>query len=144
MQETQDSWVQSLGWEDPLERKCRPLTPIFFSWKIPWTKEPNVLQSKGCKESDTAEQLSMHAVIKKRSRKGKNNLGLEELYFITNLLFTCLAYLGCFVETSGWVGVREVFGLYHNVYIWVSVYSQSAFLLPVLFFDYWTFLKYNM
>ena len=29
------------------------------AWKIPWTEEPGGLQFMGCKESDTAEQLSL-------------------------------------------------------------------------------------
>ena len=31
-----------------------------LAWRIPWTKEPGVLQSMGFKESDMTEQLSMH------------------------------------------------------------------------------------
>ena len=43
MQETQ---IQSLGWEDPLEKEMA----IHFSilaWRIPWTEEPGRLQSMG-------------------------------------------------------------------------------------------------
>ena len=29
-----------------------------LAWRIPWTEEPGGLQSMGCKESDTTEQLS--------------------------------------------------------------------------------------
>ena len=43
MQETQ---VQSLGWEDPLEKKMAPHSSI-LAWKIPWTEEPGRLQSMG-------------------------------------------------------------------------------------------------
>jgi len=39
MQETQEMWVQPLGWEDPWRRKWQP-TPVFLLEKIPWTKEP--------------------------------------------------------------------------------------------------------
>ena len=31
-----------------------------LAWKIPWTEDPGRLQSMGCKESDTAEQLHFH------------------------------------------------------------------------------------
>ena len=41
MQETQ---VQSLGWEDPLE-KGMAIHSSVLAWKIPWTKEPGELQS---------------------------------------------------------------------------------------------------
>ena len=29
------------------------------AWRIPWTEEPGELQSWGCKESDTTEQLTL-------------------------------------------------------------------------------------
>ena len=48
MQETQ---VQSLGWEDPLEKAMAPHSST-LAWKIPWTEEPGRLQSLGSKESD--------------------------------------------------------------------------------------------
>ena len=38
-QETQEMWVQPLGWEDPWRRKWQP-TLVFLLEKIPWTKEP--------------------------------------------------------------------------------------------------------
>ena len=43
MQETQ---VQSLGWEDPLEKGMATDSSI-LDWKIPWTEEPGSLQSMG-------------------------------------------------------------------------------------------------
>ena len=41
MQETQ---VQSLGWEDPLEKGMATHSSI-LAWRIPWTEEPGGLQS---------------------------------------------------------------------------------------------------
>ena len=43
MQETQETWVRSLGWEDPLEEGVATHSGI-LAWKIPWTKEPGWLQ----------------------------------------------------------------------------------------------------
>ena len=39
-----ETWVQSLGWEDPLEEAWRP-TPVFLPGEFPWTEEPGGLQS---------------------------------------------------------------------------------------------------
>ena len=39
-------WVQSLGWEDPLEKEMATLFSI-LAWRIPWTEEPGGLQSRG-------------------------------------------------------------------------------------------------
>ena len=42
----QESWVHSLGWEDPLEKGMATNSSI-LAWRIPWTKEPGRLQSMG-------------------------------------------------------------------------------------------------
>ena len=46
MQETQETWVQSLGQEDPLEEGMATQFSI-LAWRIPWTEEPDTLQSMG-------------------------------------------------------------------------------------------------
>ena len=50
----QKTWVQSLVWEDLLEKEMATHSSI-LAWRIPWTEEPGRLQSMGCKESDTTE-----------------------------------------------------------------------------------------
>ena len=42
----QESWVQSLGWEDPLEKEIATHSGI-IAWKIPWMEEPGGLRSMG-------------------------------------------------------------------------------------------------
>ena len=42
----QETWVQSLGWEDPLEEGMATHSSI-LAWRIPWTEEPGRLQSMG-------------------------------------------------------------------------------------------------
>ena len=39
MQEMQEMGIQSLGWEDPLEKEMATYSSI-LAWKIPWTEEP--------------------------------------------------------------------------------------------------------
>ena len=46
MQETEEMWVRSLGWEDPLEEEMATYSSI-LAWKIPWTKKLGRLQSMG-------------------------------------------------------------------------------------------------
>ena len=46
MQEMQETWVRSLGQEDPLEKEMATHSSI-LAWKIPWTEEPSGLQSTG-------------------------------------------------------------------------------------------------
>ena len=49
MQELQEMWVQSLGWEDPLEQEMATHSST-LAWKMPWTEEP-----WDCKEVDMTE-----------------------------------------------------------------------------------------
>ena len=42
------TWVQSLGWEDPLDKEMGTHSSILV-WRIPWTEEPGGLQSTGSK-----------------------------------------------------------------------------------------------
>ena len=49
----QETGVQSLGCEGPLEKKVVTNSSI-LAWKVPWKDEPGKLQSMGSQESDTA------------------------------------------------------------------------------------------
>ena len=49
--EMQETWVRSLGPEDPLEKKMAMCFPSVFAWEIPGTEEPGGLQSMGSQES---------------------------------------------------------------------------------------------
>ena len=41
-----ETWVQSLGWEDPLEKEMTTHSST-IAWNIPWMEEPCRLQSTG-------------------------------------------------------------------------------------------------
>ena len=57
MQETQETWVRSLGWEEPLVETMETYSSILeegmathftiLAWRIPWTEELGELQSIG-------------------------------------------------------------------------------------------------
>ena len=52
---TQETQVQSLHWEDPLEKGMATHSGI-LAWRIPWTEEPGGLRVRGLQKSQT--QLS--------------------------------------------------------------------------------------
>ena len=54
-EEMWEIWVQSLGQEDPLEKEMATHSSI-LAWRIPWTEEPDRLQSMGVSKNQT--QLS--------------------------------------------------------------------------------------
>ena len=53
----QETHVQFLGWEGPLEKEMATHSSI-LAWRIPWTQEPGRLQSMGSQESDMTQQLN--------------------------------------------------------------------------------------
>ena len=48
----QETWVQSLGQEDPLEKEMATHSSI-LAWEIPWTEEPGGILSTGLQKSPT-------------------------------------------------------------------------------------------
>ena len=50
----QETWVQSLGWEDHLEKGIATYSSI-LAWRILWTEEPEGLQSMGSQRVGHAE-----------------------------------------------------------------------------------------
>ena len=55
----QDTWVRSLGWEDPLEKKMATHSSI-LAWRISWTEEPG--ESRGRTGLNTAERLTLSQI----------------------------------------------------------------------------------
>ena len=49
-----ETWVQSLGWEDPLEKGTATHSSV-LAWRIPRTEEPGRLPVQGVTESDMTE-----------------------------------------------------------------------------------------
>ena len=45
-----ETWVQSLGWQDSLEKEMATHSST-LAWKIPWMEEPDRLQSMGSKRA---------------------------------------------------------------------------------------------
>ena len=57
----QETWVQTLGWEDPLEEGMAAHSNI-LAWRIPWTEEPGKLQSMGS-QSVEHDWVTKHSTI---------------------------------------------------------------------------------
>ena len=75
MQETQETWVQSLGQEDSLEKKVATCSSV-LAWEIPWAEEPGELQSMGLHGLFLQDQATEHAsththlqIFSKKKRK---------------------------------------------------------------------------
>ena len=60
---TWETWVQSLGWKDPLEKEIATHSNT-LAWKIPWTEEPGRLQSMGLQRVRHNWATSLHFLVK--------------------------------------------------------------------------------
>ena len=63
----QETWVQSLGQEEPLEEEMTTPSSI-LAWEIPWTEEPGGPQSMGSQgslgqEEPLEEEMTTHSSI---------------------------------------------------------------------------------
>ena len=58
----QETWVQFLGLEDPLEKEMATHSSV-LAWRISWTEEPDGLQSTGLQGLDITEQLTCYMYL---------------------------------------------------------------------------------
>ena len=93
MQETQ---VQSLGWEDPLEKEIATLSSI-LAWEIWWTEEPGRLQSMG-------PQRVGHDFRTKQQHASYLKLNSEEVPVMAPVLSECIIML----ERQNYVKQRTI------------------------------------
>ena len=56
---TMQTWVRSLGWEDPLEKRMATHSSI-LAWRIPWAEEPSGLQSMGSQRAGHGRATNTH------------------------------------------------------------------------------------
>ena len=76
--------VQSLGWEDPLEKEMATHSRI-LAWRIPWRSLVGY-SPWGCKESDTTERLHFHITIHENVFRYFKVMTVELLPLITKLI----------------------------------------------------------
>ena len=63
----QETWVWSLGWEDPLKKQMAIHSSI-LAWKISWAEEPGGLQSIELQGVSMTEQLTLNYLLMKGGR----------------------------------------------------------------------------
>ena len=62
-------WVQSLGWDDPLEKETATHSSV-LNWQIPWTEESGWLQSMGW------QRVGHDLVTKQQQQQGRSCHGV--------------------------------------------------------------------
>ena len=100
---TQETWVWSLGQEDPLENEMAPHSSI-LAWRIPWTEKPSRLQSMGSQRvgHDWATSLSLNGLreIKGLLKVTQRVSGRAGFWAQFDLTFLFGAVKGCWPEGS--------------------------------------------
>ena len=87
---TQETLVQSLGWEDPLEKEMATHFGI-LAWENPWTEEPGGLQSTGSQRARQDLEAKHHHQVRRVKR-----LDLPSTNF--HFIFTVYDRLECYCE----------------------------------------------
>ena len=83
----QETWVWSLGWEDPLEKRMSTHSSI-PAWRIPWTEDLVGYSPWGCKEWDTTERLTLSLSPYQLEYWNKNIHYLLNTFYTLNNLFS--------------------------------------------------------
>ena len=143
----QETWVWSLGWEDPLEKEMANHSFI-LAWRIPWTEEPGRLQFMG-------SQRVRHDWVKfTHIRSTGQSCGTEpltcgiwcylhvhgvriELNGRTSIWYQSIVWW-CRKTLSKWNWVDQNF--YHG---YVSFYLSINWLTGILVISIWGFTKYS-
>ena len=74
----QETWVHSLGWEDPLEKELATHSNI-LAWETPRTEEPGRLQSMGLQRvghslvtKQQEQQINIHGILLSLNKEGNS------------------------------------------------------------------------
>ena len=112
-----ETWVQSLGWETPLEKE-KATHSSTLGWKIPWTEDRGRLQSMWSQRVGHDRETSL-------SRTDKTNLCIEQR--------TVVAWVGK-KESTGCKGARSVGELSRVMEIFYFLVLNSMWITPVYAF----------
>ena len=63
-----ETWVRSLGWEDPLEKEMATHSST-LAWTVPWMEEPGRLQSMGSQRVEQTELFHLLTYSRKDDKQ---------------------------------------------------------------------------
>ena len=109
-----ETWVQSLGWEDPLEKE-RLFTPVLLPGEFHGQRSLAGYSLWGCKESDMTEKL--------------NNWDSSGTFIVNNPILGCFPYYSFFVpvETeSHWIPTSLLRGECHRPRGWIGLEVRAV------------------
>ena len=141
MQETQ---VQSLGGEDPLEKG---IATHSMAWRIPWTEEPGRLYSpRGCKGLDTTERLTLPFILPSCPKWAGLEVSEDPLQLQPSQTWSSISLLthqkclwldnlycsGCWAELStvcriqDFAGLQKVLDPFVIYHLWLIIWANKT------------------
>ena len=126
----QETWLQSLGQEDPLDKGMATPSSV-LAWRIPWTEGPGGLKSLGGKELDMTEWIPLS--FKQESHLLKPwNLIIGIRQSTSKYIFYCLIRFIIFWHVKTNIFQEELHKIHHYVlkaHKWPSVFPEDCFSL---------------
>ena len=96
-QETQETWVWSLGWEDPLEEEVATHSRT-LAWRIPWTREPDRLELDRAKVTEHWSHVTACVLCYAFSER---NYQRGSIYFMF-IKYECMIILNFILYSLNW------------------------------------------
>ena len=93
-----ETWIQSLGQEDPLEQEMVTHSST-LAWKVPWMEEPGRLQSIGSQRESEEELKSLLMKVKEESEKVHLMFNIQKTKIMASGPITSWEIVGETMET---------------------------------------------
>ena len=111
-----ETWVRSLGWEDPLEKEMATHSRT-LAWKIPLTEQPGRLQSMGLQRVEYDWMTSLHFTSCPLSLWCHPAISSSVISF--SFCLQCFPASGSFKWVSSSHQVAKVLELQHQSFQWI-------------------------
>ena len=136
----QETWIQSLGWEDPQEKEMATHS-TFLAWRIPWTEEPGGYGPQCHKESEMTEWLTHTWGSKQKVTHTYNS----KILLLCNILLSIITLQQLIFQFLKWViqpktalsclrwrllhlatGMGAIHQMKHFLITWVRRYLENS------------------
>ena len=115
-----ETWVQSLDWEDPLE-KGRATHSSILAWRFPWIEDMN-------KESDTTEWLSLYLLKVPLWKLNPVGFSFKSLFPLPPFPYIlCLVISPCSSKTLGTVSKVSTFSFLIPLWTHFKIWKLCIF-----------------
>ena len=114
-----ETWIPSLGQEDPLEKEMATLSSI-LAWRIPWTEEPGELQSMGL------QRVRHDLATKQQQQQQINFLGLPCSFPVAQVVKDLSVRQETRIQSLGWeVPLEKRMATHSSILAWRIPWTEK-------------------